>query len=120
MVRLPVLSVLSRRIFALNLVCEQHLSDCVHRDLFVLNSCAECERERKQNRMCDGPVTETGCQHDWVNDVLDCTSSDLYKIIPLFLSLSPSHFLFLSLSGEQARKFFLQSGLPAPVLAEIW
>lgn len=30
-------------------------------------------------------------------------------------------FIFLSLSaGEQARKFFLQSGLPASVLAEIW
>lgn len=33
----------------------------------------------------------------------------------------PLNILFLSLSvGEQARKFFLQSGLPASVLAEIW
>ena len=33
-------------------------------------------------------------------------------------------FLFTMLvclfAGEQARKFFLQSGLPPPVLAEIW
>uniref|UniRef100_A0A3Q3GU93 Intersectin 1 (SH3 domain protein) n=1 Tax=Kryptolebias marmoratus TaxID=37003 RepID=A0A3Q3GU93_KRYMA len=34
-----------------------------------------------------------------------------------FDTLSPS---MGYISGDQARKFFLQSGLPAPVLAEIW
>lgn len=37
-----------------------------------------------------------------------------FSCVSLFLL-----FLFLSV-GEQARKFFLQSGLPASVLAEIW
>lgn len=50
------------------------------------------------------------------------TQADLQEsVCSLFHCLLFSHILVLFLSlGDQAKNFFLQSGLPPPILAQIW
>lgn len=50
-----------------------------------------------------------------------CLSSCGLKHLFLFASVFGSHIMFLFVcQGDQARNFFLQSGLPPPILAQIW
>ncbi|XP_067884659.1 intersectin-2-like [Heterodontus francisci] len=62
--------------------------------------------------MAQFPTVMNGGPNMWA-----ITSDERVKHDQQFLSLKPLGGL---LSGDQARNFFLQSGLPKPVLAEIW
>uniref|UniRef100_A0A3P9CDA2 EH domain-containing protein n=1 Tax=Maylandia zebra TaxID=106582 RepID=A0A3P9CDA2_9CICH len=61
--------------------------------------------------MCRFPIPTCGAS------VWAITPEERAKHDKQFETLSP---VLGYISGEQARKFFLQSGLPASVLAEIW
>ncbi|KAI4801768.1 hypothetical protein KUCAC02_019639, partial [Chaenocephalus aceratus] len=66
----------------------------------------------------DAPyISETSTSSPGGASVWAITPEERGKHDKQFDSLAP---VLGYVSGEQARKFFLQSGLPAPVLAEIW